>query len=90
MAAPQATSGFPAAQPAQRDQVVGGIQPVVFDAGQELRGLLGGPHRHRGPFPVRRHCSIRYGVQTTVPGWLVCSGYGSRDVDMVVTGTERG
>ena len=31
----------------------------------------------------------RYGVQTTVPGWLVCSGYGSRDVDMVVTGTER-
>ena len=34
----------------------------------------------------------RYGAETTVPSWrerLVCSGCGSRDVDMVVTGTER-
>ena len=33
-----------------------------------------------------------YGAETTVPNWrrrLVCSRCGSRDVDMVVTGTER-
>jgi hypothetical protein len=34
----------------------------------------------------------RYGAEKTVPDWkqrLVCSGCGSRDIDMVVTGTER-
>jgi hypothetical protein len=34
----------------------------------------------------------RYGAETTVPEWrerLVCSRCGSRNVDMVVTGTER-
>jgi hypothetical protein len=34
----------------------------------------------------------RYGAETAVPDWrarLVCSGCGSRQVDMVVTGTER-
>ena len=34
----------------------------------------------------------RYGVETTVSEWrgrLVCSRCGSRNVDMVVTGTER-
>ena len=34
----------------------------------------------------------RYGAEITVPGWrerLVCSRCSSRDVDMVVTGTER-
>jgi hypothetical protein len=34
----------------------------------------------------------RYGANTAVPEWrerLVCSHCGSRDVDMVVTGTER-
>jgi hypothetical protein len=34
----------------------------------------------------------RYGAETTVPEWrerLVCSQCGIRDVDMVVTGTER-
>jgi len=34
----------------------------------------------------------RYGGHTTVPEWrerLVCSGCGGRQVDMVVTGTER-
>jgi hypothetical protein len=34
----------------------------------------------------------RYGAETTVPDWrprLVCSHCGSRNVDMVVTGTER-
>ena len=34
----------------------------------------------------------RYGAETTVPEWrerLICSKCGSRDVDMVVTGTER-
>jgi rubredoxin len=33
-----------------------------------------------------------YGAETTVPDWharLVCSKCGSRDVDMVVTGTPR-
>jgi hypothetical protein len=34
----------------------------------------------------------RYGAETTVVDWharLVCSGYGSHQVDFVVTGTER-
>jgi hypothetical protein len=34
----------------------------------------------------------RYGAATTVPEWrnrLVCSQCGSRNVDMVVTGTKR-
>jgi hypothetical protein len=34
----------------------------------------------------------RYGAETAVPDWceqLVCSRCGSRNVDMVVTGTER-
>ena len=34
----------------------------------------------------------RYGAETTVPDWrerLVCSQCGSRNADMVVTGTER-
>jgi hypothetical protein len=34
----------------------------------------------------------RYGAETTVPDWrerLVCSRCGSREIDMVVTGTER-
>jgi hypothetical protein len=34
----------------------------------------------------------RYGADTTVSDWrerLVCSRCGSRNVDMVVTGTER-
>ena len=34
----------------------------------------------------------RYGADTAVPDWrerLVCSKCGSRNVDMVVTGTER-
>ena len=34
----------------------------------------------------------RYGAETTVPDWrerLVCSRCGSRNVDMVATGTER-
>ena len=34
----------------------------------------------------------RYGAETTVPEWrgrLVCSQCGSRNIDMVVTGTDR-
>ena len=34
----------------------------------------------------------RYGGETTVPEWrdrLVCSQCGSRNIDMVVTGSER-
>jgi hypothetical protein len=34
----------------------------------------------------------RYGAATTIPAWqkrLVCSGCGSHDIDMVVTGTVR-
>ncbi len=49
--APAQPGGLAATQPAQRDQVVGGIQPVLFYAVQELRGLLGGPHRDREPLP---------------------------------------
>jgi hypothetical protein len=36
--------------------------------------------------------AIRYGPQTTVLDWkarLVCAGCGSRNVDMVVSGTKR-
>jgi hypothetical protein len=35
----------------------------------------------------------RYGAETPVPEWrerFVCSRCGSRNIDMVVTGTERG
>jgi hypothetical protein len=34
----------------------------------------------------------RFGAEMSVPGWhnrLVCSGCASRNVDMVVSGTER-
>jgi hypothetical protein len=34
----------------------------------------------------------RYGAEMTVPDWrerLICSKCGSREIDMVVTGTER-
>jgi hypothetical protein len=34
----------------------------------------------------------RYGAETTVPEWrerLVCSRCGSRNIDMLVIGTER-
>jgi hypothetical protein len=36
--------------------------------------------------------SARYGASTSVPDWrrrLVCASCGGRDVDMVVSGTER-
>jgi len=36
--------------------------------------------------------AARYGAETTVPDWrerLVCSKCGSREIDMVVTGTKR-
>jgi len=42
--------------------------------------------------PDAAEMAERYGAETTVPEWrerLVCSGCGSRNVDMVVTGTER-
>lgn len=42
------------------------------------------------PDPIEQ--AQRYGEQTPVPKWrerLVCSGCGSRAVDMVVTGTEQ-
>ena len=31
----------------------------------------------------------RYGAEMTVPDWLVCAECGSRQIDFVVTGTER-
>ena len=34
----------------------------------------------------------RYGAEMTVPDWrerLICSKYGSREIDMVVSGTKR-
>jgi hypothetical protein len=43
--------------------------------------------------PDAAEMTERYGAETTVPEWrerLVCSRCGSRDVDTVVTGTERG
>jgi len=47
--------------------------------------------RHRvEPDPAEQ--AERYGGDTPVPEWrdrLVCSQCGSRDIDMVVTGTER-
>jgi hypothetical protein len=42
--------------------------------------------------PDAAEMAQRYGAETTVPDWrerLVCSRCGSREVDMVVTGTER-
>jgi hypothetical protein len=42
--------------------------------------------------PDAAEMAERYGAETTVPDWrgrLVCSVCGSRNVDMVVTGTER-
>jgi hypothetical protein len=48
--APAQPGRLAAAQAAQRDQVVDGIQPVLFDRGEELSGLLRGPHCDRGPF----------------------------------------
>jgi hypothetical protein len=42
---------FAAAQAAQRDQVVGGIQPVAADRVEEPDGLRRGPHRDRRPDP---------------------------------------
>ena len=42
--------------------------------------------------PDAAEMAERYGAETTVPEWrerLVCSQCGSRDVNIVVTGTER-
>jgi Zn finger protein HypA/HybF involved in hydrogenase expression len=42
--------------------------------------------------PDAAELARRHGTETTVPEWherLVCYQCGSRDVDMVVTGTER-
>jgi hypothetical protein len=42
--------------------------------------------------PDAAEMADRYGAETTVPDWrerLVCSACDSRNVDMVVTGTER-
>jgi hypothetical protein len=49
--APAQPGRLAAAQAPQRDQVIGGMQPVTGDAVQELRGLGSGPHRHGGTFP---------------------------------------
>jgi class 3 adenylate cyclase len=41
---------------------------------------------------VQRGMGERYGAETTVPEWrerLVCSRCGSRNIDMVATGTEH-
>ena len=46
--------------------------------------------RQAGPDPAAM--AARYDAETTVPNWreqLVCSRCSSRNVDMVVTGTER-
>ncbi len=42
--------------------------------------------------PDAAEMAERYGAETTVPEWhhrLVCSECGSRQIDFVVTGTER-
>jgi hypothetical protein len=43
------------------------------------------------PDPIEQ--AQRYGAEMTVPEWrdrLVCSKCGSREIDMVVSGTKRG
>jgi Zn finger protein HypA/HybF involved in hydrogenase expression len=48
--------------------------------------------RHQGE-PDPAEMAERYGAETTVPEWherLVCSECGSRRVDMVVSGVNRG
>jgi hypothetical protein len=57
----------------------------------------GGRHQSECPagiIGIRNPADIaqRYGAETVVLDWrdrLVCSGCGSRNIDMVVTGTER-
>jgi hypothetical protein len=42
--------------------------------------------------PDPAEMAARYGAETTVPNWrerLKCGQCGSRNIDMVVTGTER-
>jgi hypothetical protein len=42
--------------------------------------------------PDAAEMAVRYGGETAVPDWrqrLVCSKCGSREIDMVVTGTKR-
>ena len=42
--------------------------------------------------PDPAEMAVRYGGETAVPDWrqlLVCSKCGSREIDMVVTGTKR-
>ena len=49
------------------------------------------PRRHQVE-PDAAEMAERYGAETTVIDWharLTCSGCGSRQVDFVVTGTER-
>jgi len=62
------------AQAAQRDQAIGGVQPVLSDRGQERDGLRACPHRNDRRSPDRRHCATRDGVHTTARG---CRGRGS-------------
>jgi hypothetical protein len=47
-------------------------------------------HHQVEPDPAEQ--AQRYGAEIAVPEWrerVVCSAWGSRDVDMVVSGTER-
>jgi hypothetical protein len=70
--APAQPGGLAAAQPAQGDQVEGGIEPVFADGVQELGGLRGGPYRDRGPFagglPVGDPVPLEYSI-----AWLICA-----------------
>src|ERR1700740_1350034 len=53
-----------------------------------LVAVMPAPSRARSP----PRLVARYGAEMTVPDWrerLVCSKCGSREIDMVVTGTKR-
>jgi hypothetical protein len=59
-------------------------------AGVRIIRMVPGCQHQVEPDPVEQ--AQRYGAEMTVPDWrerLVCSKCGSREIDMVVTGTKR-
>lgn len=64
-----APGGLPAAPPAQRDQVIGGVQPVAGYGVQERGGLRRSPHSATAVrMPERCQCRTRRRVPTTACG----------------------
>jgi hypothetical protein len=61
-------------------------------AAAPVRLIVGCKACGHGVEPDAAEMAERYGADATVPDWreqLVCSRCGSRNVDLVVTGTER-